>query len=353
MEEVAAYYLESIKPYWDEKTPIREDVSRPALVSSVVGRLTDPATVDAAYWVKNLVKTARKGSVFIVVVEIGSHAALKHPIKQTVDLFLLQRSNRPQMSSFTYLSSLLLEIEANEALLDFAGSLSLLGAPIEPGTVNQTDMRKAHVVTGLPAYAWDKSISYQVHPRLARENLYSGEPFQPLLGMKTWTFTAHFGRHVEIGKKDSFHDNPLTMRAFYNDVTFSGIDIRGLFKHRPEEVKDIFSEVVNLLQRQIITPIQPVTILPMSQFVTGLCRLKSGDSMGKVVVTLGKHESVIAESTLRPSRAMLDPKATYIIIGGTRGIDHNITYWTIENGACNIVLLGRIGCLLVPRSKSY
>jgi acyl transferase domain-containing protein len=59
MVEVASFYLESIKTYCDEKGPISEGVPRPAFVSSVSGRLTDPATIDAAYWLKNIVQPVR------------------------------------------------------------------------------------------------------------------------------------------------------------------------------------------------------------------------------------------------------------------------------------------------------
>ena len=160
---------------------------------------------------------------------------------------------------------------------------------------------------------------------------------------ETWALSANFGRFVEIGKKDAFQNNHLPMRPFDSNVTFSGVDLRDLFKHRPEDLKEIFSDVVSLLQRKIIVPIKPVTVLPISQFAAGLRKLKSGENTGKIVVTLGEDESVLAESALRPSQVMLNPNATYLITGGTRGIGLDLAYWMIENGAHNIVVLGRSG----------
>ncbi|KAG9230575.1 putative polyketide synthase [Amylocarpus encephaloides] len=160
---------------------------------------------------------------------------------------------------------------------------------------------------------------------------------------ETWALTAKFGRFVEIGKTDTFQNSNLPMKPFDSNVTFSGIDIRGLFKHRPEELKDIFSEISSLLQRNVIVPIKPVTVVPISQFAAGLRKLRSGDNMGKIVVTLGKNESFIAESSLQPSHVQLDSNSTYLITGGTRGIGLSLAQWMIDNGAHNVVVLGRSG----------
>lgn len=161
--------------------------------------------------------------------------------------------------------------------------------------------------------------------------------------IETWALSANFGRFVEIGKKDAFQNNNLPMRPFDSNVTFSGIDLRDLFKHKPEELKEIFAEVVSLLQRQVVVPIKPVTVVPISEFASSLRKLRSGDNTGKIVVTLGKDEKVMAESNLRPSQVTLNPNATYLITGGTRGIGLNLAYWMIENGARNVVVLGRSG----------
>ncbi|KAL9617355.1 MAG: hypothetical protein Q9160_007843 [Pyrenula sp. 1 TL-2023] len=169
-------------------------------------------------------------------------------------------------------------------------------------------------------------------------NSLSGE-----LLMETWSLCANFGRFVEIGKKDAFQNSNLPMKPFSSNVTFSGVDLRDLFKHRPEELREIFSEVISLLHRKVIVPIKPITILPVSQFATGLRKLKCGENIGKTVVTFGKDESVLAESALRPSHVTLNPNATYLITGGTRGIGLDLAYWMIENGAQNVVVLGRSG----------
>ncbi|RYC55767.1 hypothetical protein CHU98_g10440 [Xylaria longipes] len=161
--------------------------------------------------------------------------------------------------------------------------------------------------------------------------------------VESWGLCAKFGRFIEISKKDAFENSYLPMRPFDSNLTFSSIDLPELFNHRPREVEGVFSEVVGLIQRRVAVPIKPVTVLPISQFSTALRKLKSGDSIGKIVVTLGPDENVLAESTLRPTQVTMNANATYLITGGTRGIGLNLASWMIDHGAHNIVLLGRSG----------
>ena len=198
MEEVASFYLDSIRPFCDKDAHhlASEDGSNPLFVSSVTGNALNRDALDGTYWVKNLVRPVKfadaiqavftaqnhskanlaKPNIPNTIVEIGPHAALKNPIKQTVELLHPQ-----QLSSFVYLPSLVRSSDAHEALLTLAGALFTLGAPVELGAANQTNVQNAQVVTGLPAYAWDKSASYQLKPRSTHEKLFAGEAYNPLL----------------------------------------------------------------------------------------------------------------------------------------------------------------------------
>ncbi|KAK8042488.1 polyketide synthase [Apiospora phragmitis] len=160
---------------------------------------------------------------------------------------------------------------------------------------------------------------------------------------ETWSLAAPLGRFVEIGKKDALQNTHLPMKPFEKNATFHGIDLRSLAKHRPEELSRIFSTFADLVQHRVAVPIKPVSIFSISDFASGLRRLRSGESSGKVVVTLGKDERAMAESDLRPTDIALNPDATYMITGGTKGIGLSLGYWMIEHGAKNLVLLGRSG----------
>nr|UPN67571.1 hypothetical protein [Pestalotiopsis sp.] len=160
---------------------------------------------------------------------------------------------------------------------------------------------------------------------------------------ETWALCAPCGRFIEIGGRNAFQNSNLPMAPFDRNVTFSAVDLRKIYDHLPEDLKEIFDELAILIEQGVAKPTQPVTVLPVSEFAAGLRKLKSGDTSGKIVVTMGKDERVIAESPLDPSVLSLRPDATYVVTGGTRGIGLDLAYWLIENGARNVVVLGRSG----------
>lgn len=165
---------------------------------------------------------------------------------------------------------------------------------------------------------------------------------------ETWSLMADFGRFIEIGKRDLLQNSNLAMRPFDRNVTFSGIDLRTFFKKKPVETRECLDAVNEWFKKGIIVPIQPVTPIPVSQIAMGLRKLQSGHNIGKIVVTMGDSERVLAE--VAPPKALvvkegklLKTDATYVISGGTTGIGLSLGQWMLDNGAKNLVLLGRSG----------
>ena len=163
---------------------------------------------------------------------------------------------------------------------------------------------------------------------------------------ETWAIVADFGRFVEIGKRDLLQNSYLPMRPFDRNVTFTGVDLRTMFLSRPHEHRRCLADINDLVERKVVVPIRPVTALPVSQIATGMRKLQSGQNIGKIVITMGPEERVMAEGakTLGVSAdSLLRPDRTYIITGGTGGIGLSLGPWMVENGARNVVLLGRSG----------
>ncbi|KAI0406425.1 polyketide synthase [Xylaria palmicola] len=186
-------------------------------------------------------------------------------------------------------------------------------------------------------------------------NCLSGE-----LLRQTWDLIAEGGRFLEIGKKDFLDNSHLPMRHFIRNVSFSGIDLRRVIGTRPAAVQNYLSSIVKLVAEGAITPIRPVTTLPASQLTAGLRRLQAGQNIGKVVITLDRDDIVLAE---RPSplktaavsggrtATLLRPDATYVIAGGTGGIGRALVPWMVDQGAKNVVMLGR-SALSNPKVKA-
>ncbi|KAF2167650.1 hypothetical protein M409DRAFT_65790 [Zasmidium cellare ATCC 36951] len=161
----------------------------------------------------------------------------------------------------------------------------------------------------------------------------------------TFALTADFGRFIEIGRKDFLQNSHLAMRAFDHNVTFGGVDLYKLFTRKPEVLQDCLAEISQLLLTGGIGPIRPVTEISVTNLSTALRRLQSGQNMGKIVTTMDQDAMVLAQvaSGLLPRRQLLHPDGTYLITGGTGGIGRALASWMVDNGARNVVLLGRSG----------
>lgn len=162
----------------------------------------------------------------------------------------------------------------------------------------------------------------------------------------TWDLIKDFGRFVEIGKKDLLQNSYLGMRHFDRNVTFSGVDLHKIFKKRPAEAKEHLANIMELFSSGAITPIRPVTEVPCSEIASGLRRLQTGNNIGKIVITMNADDEVLADLPHplgRPGKHVLRSDATYLITGGTGGIGRATASWMFDNGARNVVLLGRSG----------
>ncbi|KAK8109398.1 hypothetical protein PG999_007535 [Apiospora kogelbergensis] len=171
---------------------------------------------------------------------------------------------------------------------------------------------------------------------------------------QSWELVAPHGRFVELGKKDLLQNSYLAMRPFLQNASFHALDLRTVESVRPGAVRGWLSDMVALYESGAIRPIQPVTRVPISQMAAGLRRLQTGHNIGKVVLTLGPDETVLAErssplalpfpSSIASKRTtLLAPTATYIITGGTGGIGRSLGEWMVKQGARHIILLGRSG----------
>lgn len=171
-------------------------------------------------------------------------------------------------------------------------------------------------------------------------NSLSGELLQD-----TWSLIAEFGRFVEIGKKDILANSHLGMRQFERNVSFFSVDLIPYLSLKSERVQACLARMLDLLEAKVIEPIQPIHEVPVSDIISGFRALQSGQNIGKIVAIMGKNEKVMAELTspLRPEGggALLRSDATYFITGGTGGIGRSLVPWMLQNGAANVILLGR------------
>ena len=158
--------------------------------SSVTGKRMSGNLLDASYWVRNMVSQVRFSEALAdlcssiatsgrgILVEVGPHAALAGPVKQT----LASLDSLPQ--TVDYVSSLVRDQDAVSTMLRLAGDLFVRGGSINLGAVNFPRSEKpCQVLTDLPSYPWAHAVQYWHESRLSKSYRKRVHPRHHLLGV--------------------------------------------------------------------------------------------------------------------------------------------------------------------------
>jgi NADPH:quinone reductase-like Zn-dependent oxidoreductase len=109
---------------------------------------------------------------------------------------------------------------------------------------------------------------------------------------ETWDCLAHFGRFIEIGKRDIAANTRLEMARFEHNALFASVDLTVVARERPRVMKRVLGEVFELRSRSLIRPITPIATFPISEVESAFRALQGGKVMGKVVVVPLPHAQV-------------------------------------------------------------
>ncbi|KAN0092149.1 BcPKS8, polyketide synthase [Hyaloscypha variabilis] len=174
---------------------------------------------------------------------------------------------------------------------------------------------------------------------------------------ETWDSLAHFGRFIEIGKRDITGNTRLEMARFEHNAMFASVDLTVVAAERPKIMKRLLSDIFGLMDEGLVRPISPITTFPISNVESAFRTLQGGKIMGKIVIVPSRDDQVRAVPSKTPKN-LLRADGTYIIIGGTGGLGRSMSRWMIEKGARSIVLISRSGTVtgkvanLVEEAKS-
>lgn len=102
---------------------------------------------------------------------------------------------------------------------------------------------------------------------------------------ETWECLAPFGRFVEIGKRDITSNTRLEMAKFGQNCTFCSVDLTLVAAERPKTMGRVLAAVMDLLRKNSIRPIGPISIVGISEAESALRKLQSGKTSGKVIVS--------------------------------------------------------------------
>ncbi|KAB8278611.1 hypothetical protein BDV30DRAFT_233574 [Aspergillus minisclerotigenes] len=199
MQAIARDYLKAMG-----RLSPRQSTPSTVMVSSVTGGVVTPREVGRKeYWVQNMVspvrfvaaltdvaflqvqkngKIVREASRLQIddVLEVGPHAALQRPIKDT-----LKAASRN--ASVGYMPALVRNVNAVQSLFDAFGYLYCRGHHIDIQALNRLSMATSSLpapLTNLPEYPFDHSLSYWRESRVSRGHRLREAPRSDFLGMR-------------------------------------------------------------------------------------------------------------------------------------------------------------------------
>lgn len=159
---------------------------------------------------------------------------------------------------------------------------------------------------------------------------------------ETWDCIAHFGRFIEIGKRDITSNTRLEMRPFEHNALFSSVDLTLLASERPKIMGRVLNAVMKLMEAGTVQPIDPVTVMGISEIEKAMRLLQGGKTTGKLIIAHRAGEQIKATHP-RVQTEILNRNGTYILLGGTGGLGRSMAKWMVQRGAGHVVLVSRSG----------
>lgn len=198
MQYLADDYLKSIE---DIKPIHGESVSGVTMISSVTGKAILAEDLGPAYWISNMVSPVqfvsavegafitpkgerrKKANVVDVIVEIGPHAALQGPIKQTL--------SQIKKEDTSYLTAIRRGETAEFAALQLAGALWSRGADVKLDLANSLKSTPKQFVplSDMPKYPWNHETKYWHEAAPSKSHRFRHAPRTDLLGYPVQEFS--------------------------------------------------------------------------------------------------------------------------------------------------------------------
>ncbi|NML34339.1 type I polyketide synthase [Paraburkholderia antibiotica] len=152
-----------------------------------------------------------------------------------------------------------------------------------------------------------------------------------------------FGRFLELGKRDFYENSQIGLRPFRNNISYFGIDADQLMGVLPELTTRLFEEVMALFRSGVLHPL-PYRAFPAARAEEAFRYMQQARQIGKVLVTYGAGTPAPTRGVAQPM-LRLDPRAAYLVVGGTGGLGYASARWMIARGARHVTLASRGGAL--------
>ncbi|KAJ5137885.1 reducing type I polyketide synthase [Penicillium atrosanguineum] len=153
---------------------------------------------------------------------------------------------------------------------------------------------------------------------------------------------ADGGIMVEIGKKDILDRNSLAMEAFDRNISLRAVDMS--HQRAPDAlIARLMTKLFELLDGRHVKPINPIHIFSFSDVANAVRYLRAGKHIGKVVISDGLDPKISVPVRRAPKVLHFRDDATYLIVGGLRGLCGALAIYLAKSGAKHLAVISRSG----------
>ena len=172
-------------------------------------------------------------------------------------------------------------------------------------------------------------------------NSLSGEALR-----QTWQCIAPFGTFVEIGLRDILSNTGLDMHPFSKGATFAFFNLSHVLKANPKLMAQILKNSFDYLLQGITKPVSPLKVYSISEVENAFRLMQTGKHVGKIALSWDKNAVVPILRSFNESLD-LDPRSTYVLVGGLGGLGRSLASLFIEHGARHLCFISRSGATSV------
>ncbi|RWA09891.1 hypothetical protein EKO27_g5202 [Xylaria grammica] len=147
---------------------------------------------------------------------------------------------------------------------------------------------------------------------------------------ESWRIIADGGTMIEIGKKDILSRASLSMEPFMRNA--------------------LLHEIFEQLRLGILQPISPLHQFSFAEIPSALRYIGSGKHIGKLVISDDQSSESKVPVRHAPRSMRLKGDASYLIVGGLRGLCGSLALSLAQNGAKHLTVMSRSSCN-DPRSQ--
>jgi len=146
---------------------------------------------------------------------------------------------------------------------------------------------------------------------------------------KSLSLLADNGRFLEIGKSGLLTAEQAA--ALGRGIQYHIVDWTPDTRDNPQLLREIITDLVYAAQGGLIHPL-PYQTFPIENVVDAFRYMAQAKHIGKIILTQSRTDGWDGE---------IEENATYLIIGGLRGLGLLVAQWLAERGAKHLALMGR------------